>query len=265
MLISTHASGQPDSRAKARALELFQESDRHYKRGEFERAVELLREAHALYPEPILVYNLARALEGLGDLPGAIEQYERYLREAPQIEDRGAIERRIATLKEQLAVRERAAQPTGGGTEPTPTTTGPTANRPDPGSPSAGPASTPGANLGLDRRGDEASARPRSLPWIIAGAGVGVVAVGGVFGYLSQARQGDAEDEPVQVEAVKLHDAARRDATIANVMFVTGGAIAIGGAVWGVLERRKDRARPTIAGAHVEVAPAWVGLRWELP
>ena len=101
MLLSTHASGQPDSRAKARALELFQESDRHYKRGEFERAVELLRQAHALYPEPILVYNLARALEGLGDLPGAIEQYERCLESYPRAWNAPEVRRTLERLRHQ--------------------------------------------------------------------------------------------------------------------------------------------------------------------
>src|SRR5678815_1823222 len=73
------ATAQPDPPEKTRALELFAESDQHYKAGEFEQAADLLRQAYDLYPEPLLLYNLARALEGLGDAEGAITQYERYL------------------------------------------------------------------------------------------------------------------------------------------------------------------------------------------
>jgi len=67
---------------------------------------ELLRKAHDVYPEPILRYNLARALEGLGDGQGASEAYEQYLREAENVPDRGAIQSRIATLRRQIAERE---------------------------------------------------------------------------------------------------------------------------------------------------------------
>ena len=86
-----------------RALKLFEDSDKAYKAGKFEKAAELLREAYGLYPEPLLLYNLGRAQEGLGDAKGAIESYERYLKDAKQIKDRGAIERRVDTLKAQLA------------------------------------------------------------------------------------------------------------------------------------------------------------------
>ena len=35
----------------------------------------MLRRAHSLHPDPLLRFNLARALEGDGDLDGAIEYY----------------------------------------------------------------------------------------------------------------------------------------------------------------------------------------------
>src|SRR6185436_17537640 len=86
-----------DSKDKERALALFEKSDKAYKAGKFEQAVKLLQEAYGLYPEPILLYNLGRAQEGLGDVSGAVESYERYLKDAKQIKDRGAIERRVET------------------------------------------------------------------------------------------------------------------------------------------------------------------------
>ena len=54
------------------AAELFRESAEAYRAGEFARAVELLEQAYAIEPAPVLQYNLARALEGMGDLDGAI-------------------------------------------------------------------------------------------------------------------------------------------------------------------------------------------------
>src|SRR5512135_1995436 len=86
----------PDKRTQA--LQLAADSERAYKDGKFEKAAELLRKAHGIYAEPILLYNLGRALEGMGDQKGAVEAYEQYLHDAKQIDDRPAIERRVATL-----------------------------------------------------------------------------------------------------------------------------------------------------------------------
>src|SRR5438132_8438537 len=94
---ATASQAQPDDH-KARALALFADSDKAYKAGEFERAGELLRAAYDLYPEPILLYNLGRALESTNDHPGAIDAYERYLKASPEAKDRGAVERRIAMM-----------------------------------------------------------------------------------------------------------------------------------------------------------------------
>src|SRR5438046_3134535 len=94
------AAAEPDP--KKHAAELAAESQTHYKRGEFEISVALLRQAYALYPEPNLQYNLGRSLESMGDAKGAIEAYDNYLANGKNIEDRGAIERRVATLKQQV-------------------------------------------------------------------------------------------------------------------------------------------------------------------
>jgi len=95
------AHAQPSTTDRERAVALFRESDAHYKRGEFERAAALLREAYALHPEPLLLYNLARALDGPGDFVGAIEQYERHLKLATGNPDRGANERPRGTVPAQ--------------------------------------------------------------------------------------------------------------------------------------------------------------------
>src|SRR5512143_2470066 len=68
-----------DQSERDRALELFDQSDRAYAAGDYGRAADLVRAAYALYPEPILLYNLGRALEQAGDTRGAIDQYTRYL------------------------------------------------------------------------------------------------------------------------------------------------------------------------------------------
>jgi tetratricopeptide (TPR) repeat protein len=231
------AWSQPDrSPTRQKALDLFARSDVAYKAGKFEDAARLLREAHAIHPEPILLYNLARALEGMGDLRGAIDNYKQFLDVSPTfVDDRGAIERRIATLEAQLSTEKPHRIPTG-------------------------PTSPPIDSTQLDvQRG------PRVLPWVIAGAGVAVIATGGVFGYLSGSRRDDAVAEPVQAEAVRLEDQARTFAATANILFVTGAVVTAGGAIWIVLDRRRARPANVTTGARVQIAPAYVGVEWTLP
>ena len=56
---------------KARATELFKKGSEAYLRGDFAQTIALLDEAYALDPQPVLIYNKARAHEGLGHLDDA--------------------------------------------------------------------------------------------------------------------------------------------------------------------------------------------------
>jgi tetratricopeptide (TPR) repeat protein len=111
-LASPVAHGAPRSPGtdQKRALHLFQESEAKYRLGHFREAAEILKQAYEAYPEPILLYNLARALESDGDLEGATQAYSQYLDVEKKAIDRGAIERRIATIKGQIAERQRLAR-----------------------------------------------------------------------------------------------------------------------------------------------------------
>jgi len=89
-----------------RAREIFKKSEQSYRDGRFQEAVDLLTEAYRLDPKPVLLYNMARAYEGLGDNPRALDAYRRYLQSEPHAPDRGALEQRIATLERQQEERE---------------------------------------------------------------------------------------------------------------------------------------------------------------
>lgn len=239
-------SAYADDRDKARqtAIELFEASDKAYKAGNFEEATALLREAYGLYPEPLLLYNLGRAQEGLGDLQGAVESYERYLRDAQEIKDRGAIERRIETLKAQLAKQQEDARRRREDEE-------------------------------RRRREEEERRRnpPRPIddrtplekygPWITIGSGGAVVATGLLFGIRAQSTHDDALATPIQRDAAELQHSAERSAKIANVLFVVGGAAIAGGIAWKVWQWQ---AHPTAAAtAQLKISPTSVALEWVWP
>lgn len=241
MLIAA-LGGSAYAEDREKALALFEDSDKAYKAGNFEQAAELLREAYGLYPEPLLLYNLGRAQEGLGDMQGAVESYEQFLREAKEIKDRGAIERRIATLKEQLQrqadeARRRAEEE--------------------------------------ERRRREEEERKRNPPppidtrtplqkygpWITMGTGGAFVVTGVFFGIRAQSTHDDAVATAIQRDAAELQASAERSATVANVLFVAGGAAIAGGLAWKIYQWKTGSS----SSAQVVATPTSVSLSWELP
>lgn len=190
-----------------RAAELFRESAEAYRAGALDRAIELLEEAYRLAGDPVLLYNLAKAYESKGDFARAIALYGKYLAEAPEIQDRGAIERRIATLQTSLAEREKLEA-------------------------EARAAEERAKRAEAERR--EESASP--VPWIVAGAGAAGLAAGVLFGVVAKGRQDDAVAEPVQLAAADIAADASGFATAANVCFIVGGTLFAAGVTWGVID-----------------------------
>lgn len=241
VLIGTWSS---PARAQDRdkALALFEDSDRAYKAGEFEKAAELLREAYELYPEPLLLYNLGRAQEGLGDTAGAVESYERYLAEAQEIKDRGAIERRVETLKAQLAkqredARRRAAEEERRRREEEERRRNP------------------------PRPIDDRTPLEKYGPWITMGSGGAIVLTGAYFGIRASNLHDDAVATPIQRDAAQLQDSAQHSATVANVLFVVGGATIASGLVWKLWQWRSG----DTSSAQVKVGPGSVAFEWVWP
>jgi tetratricopeptide (TPR) repeat protein len=224
------------------ALKLFEDSDKAYKAGKFERAAELLREAYGLYPEPLLLYNLGRAQEGLGDTKGAVESYEQYLAESKEIKDRAAIERRIATLKAQIQRQEDEAKRRAEEEE---------RRRREEEERKRNPPPPIDDRTPLEKYG----------PWVTMGSGGAVVITGVFFGVRAQSTHDDAVATAIQRDAQELQQSAERSATIANVLFVVGGAAIAGGVAWKVYQWKTGSS----SSAQVVATPTSVSLRWELP
>ncbi len=197
---------------RERAHALYERSKEAYKAGEFSEAAELLEQAYELFPIPVLLYNLARAKESAGDGPGAVSAYHRYLDSDAQIEDRVAIERRIATLEEQLREAERAEQERRRAL-----------------------ARAKQAELAAKQAERERAAQPASgspWPWVVLGTGAATLIAGGVFGVLARKRESAAADAESQVAAQDAFEQGERYASLANVLFAVGGAVTVAGSVW---------------------------------
>ena len=208
----TKAREAKPSSQRDRALDLFERGKAAYREGRFEEAVTLLTEAYALEPAPVLLYNLARAQEGLGAFAEAIEAYERYLAAEKEIPDRGAIEQKITSLRRTLEEREALARERD------------EAKRREAATPAPGPA--------VPTEPDSAS----PWPWVAAAVGAGSTIAGAVLGGLALSRNDEAEAAPSQREAALARDAAEGLALGSTVLFVVGGVVAAGGLVWGVVD-----------------------------
>lgn len=238
------ADAAADTSAKQRAAKMAAESAQHYKRGEFEISIALLRRAYALHPEPNLLYNLARSLEGVGDKAGAVEAYKQYLASKAAIPDRGAIERRVATLEAELA--------------PPPVT------EVTPPPPPAPVIVTPPPDPVVITQPAPAADDRSYLPWVPITLGVGMLGGGAWFGYRARTNHDAAVGESSAVTAQQLQDDARSQALLANVLFVAGGAALIGGAIWEWRERGA-RGRSSPMSARASIAPGGVVVRWSFP
>lgn len=192
---------------------IFEESVAAYRAGDFPKAAELLQRAYALKPAPVLLYNLARAYEGMGKDADAVKTYRAYLKDEPGTPDRGAIEAKVATLEARLAEQERqrreAEERANKRDEPPP------------------PPS-----------------KPSVLPWIVVGAG-GVAAAGSVVLFvLASAKDSEAETERVQLAAEAAADDARAFGTVGLVTAIVGGALVAGGIAWWAVGSSKSSDKP---------------------
>lgn len=65
--------------ANPRARELAKEADRFYKDNQYKEAAAKLKEAYALEPNPLFLYNIARALDQAGEVQQSLDAYRQYV------------------------------------------------------------------------------------------------------------------------------------------------------------------------------------------
>jgi tetratricopeptide (TPR) repeat protein len=215
LLLTTLSSGAAHADEKDdRALDLFEKSEVAYDHGRFREAITLLQQSYAIKKEPVLLYNMGRAYEGLGDLRSAASAYESFLAAQPEAPDRGALESRIRTLRRQIDEREeleRSAQ--------------------------------------RERAKSQPARRPSAIPWIVAGLGAAAVGSGAVLFAFGRSSHDRAVSEPTYVESARLQSHAESLTTAANVCWIAGGVALVAGVVWGIFDVSASKNAKTAASA----------------
>jgi tetratricopeptide (TPR) repeat protein len=238
----------PTPAARTRAAELFKNGAEAYRKGNFQGTVNLLKEAYALDPQPVILYNLGRAYEGLGDGDAAMDAYRRYLEADPKAPDRPSIEQRLATLqrsKDEKAALEKQRDEERRKAEESARVAAEEQRRADE----------------EHRRAQEKQRHKRSLvPYVVAGVGVAGLGAGAVFGLVANGKHDSAASEPVQSKAVDQQDQAKTFATISTVSFVAGGVLLAAGVTWWVLDAPPKEKQASQGTTRIGVAPAYVTL-----
>jgi len=219
--------------AHDRAIALFEQSVAAYRSGRFADASTLLREAYALEPAPVLLYNLAPALAAEGQVVDARDAYRRFLAQEPEADQRASCERRIEVLTAQIEASTTVAPPPPA-EEPAPAAVAPEALRTE------GP---PGPDV--------------LAPMIVVGLGAAVAITGGVLVGVGADRHGAAEVEPVSLRAAEIESEALGLRDVGVALLAVGGVAVLAGAIWATVA-----SLPTANGeVEARIGPTGASIR----
>lgn len=189
--------------AKADAKAAYQQGTTHFKAQRHAQALASFEQAFKLDPSPVLLYNIARCAEEMGDVERARTNFELYLKRLPNAADRADVERRIRVMQ-AVADRNRAV---------------------------------PAPSRAVKGRVEPALADPPYLAYSLVGTGVLAVAIGAFLGAKAGGLDDDYTAEGTDARRKQmLGDDAQSTALWANVAYGAGGALLVGGAVLWLLD-----------------------------
>ncbi len=273
--VSAPALGQNSKADKARFSQLVKEATAAYGDGQLQESIKLLKEAYAIKQDPRLLYNIAKAEEGLGNWQKAIDGYREYLDKDPQASNRDVVAGRITVLEKQL--RERESQKA--------TAARLAAERAESAgkrkeaitkyqrylelAPDAGDRGQIEAKIAELRRpappgkgkGTSAAAVEPSgsiAPWLVVGVGTAAVATGAIFGVLSRGKYDDARGAETGQAADDSRKTGDTFTTVGNIAMIAGGVVVAGGLTWVLLSGGSSAEKSS--ALNLTLAPTGVSL-----
>lgn len=249
------AKGKPKEAApaddpKARAAALYDEGAAAYEAGDFAKALAAFTGAYNASGEPDLLYNLGACSEKVGDREKAIAYYALYLEEKPDAEDAAEVRARLEALRSPP--EEKPVEPAAQSAAPPP---------PPPPTPIVEPVAQQGDDEGrpaAEGYAHEAGVDQKKLvgPALLIGIGGLVVATGALTGGAAYMKYDDLEATCAPDCPGSKVEEVRGLAIGADVQLAVGGAAVVGGVVWLLLEKRKERASAGGAFTAIRALPA---------
>lgn len=258
-IVAHAAPGDDDAEQspKVRADALSDEAVTKFAAEEFDAAVDLFEQAYALDEQANYLFNIGRVYEEKGDLPKAVEYYQRFVAsKGVDLEARQNATERLEVLRKAVKALEDD--------EPDPT--------PEPATDPVAEDSDPDTDAGDDSTDDGADDRKRKLRiagYSLLGVGGAALIVGGIFGGLALGTSNDADEERFVDDALSGRDRAKTQAAVADAMFITGGVLAATGLVLVLStlrgKKQSDTARHERGGVRTVARnaqwSAWGGTR----
>ncbi len=199
---------------EAEAMRLTREAHTAFREAHYERARALLDRALELCEQPIIVFNLARVSLETGELRAAQRHYRRYLEMRTDAPDRPEVERRLASIEDEIAALDRLEQD---------------ARR---------------AARDAQRAREEAEAaharaarvesREQVGPWAVGAGGIVVLGAGLGFAVAAQIQS----DVPADLDHLAASASLRQAelfALLANISFGVGAAAVLAAGLWGLV------------------------------
>lgn len=207
--------------------------------GDYTRALALYRQAYALVPHPLLLFDMGQAHRKAGHTEEALRHYQRYLDTDPHDPQREVATAFVARLEEQLAAERRSKEAAASAVAPGP-------SEPDLDEPAPDVTRAPGR-------------RQRIVGASLVGAGVVSLAAGTYLELRARSLAADLSRPGAQYDPTVVADgeAAERHGALA---LAAGGVLVVGGAAVYLLARaRAVDARRTARWAPA-LGPRFVGL-----
>jgi tetratricopeptide (TPR) repeat protein len=105
LLILVVIAGVAHAEPKAEAL--FEQGQAKYLADEFQAAIELFKQAYAIEPDPVYLFNIAQSYRKVADCENAFDFYTRYLTASPNAENKAKVDAWLREMQPCVEQRKR--------------------------------------------------------------------------------------------------------------------------------------------------------------
>lgn len=207
--------------------QLIKSAAKHYKAKDYASAVSDFERAYSIYPEPDVIYNIARVYEKMGNFKRAVSYYDQFVN-LPDIE---------LTARQDALARGKALREVLELRQPKP--------------PVVEPKPTPKPLVVVPKPAPEVSRTPE----IVLGAvGSGALIAGGVFALLTDSANTRFEDAQTLEQKRDAAEQGRTYAVVSDVLWISGAALLVTSAITYVIRTEDDtpvaHVRPVLSPGH---------------
>lgn len=258
--VASAAAARPPARKQRQAKRHLKAASALFDAGRWDEAAARYQKAHALIRHPDIIWNIARCHEEKGDLPAAVQQFERFSGEKRiSRARRRQVKWKLIELRRRIAALEEATPPEPETPPPEP-----------PDSPQPGTAVTPRPSHPAPVVSRSGGPRTATWGWVTLGVGGALAVAGGVLVGLGKAEyaaideaagSGVVKTGMTRAEALGRQDTGDRYVTTGWVLAGVGGAALVAAIVLvavdgsDVSDDGHDSANPDRSGAGTRLEP----------